>query len=200
MNVYQWFKGQGALNPGESPALQFVNRGEDSWRYLKHHPIAFLADGKRLTYNAEHHGDVETGYVLEYLWVKPSKADFLKMIYAARVQAKVGLDEFDLTESRLNALTDFASRIGTPTLRLSWSELKKLLESARYYESQNQDDLALKAYRQIIDETKGSRAADEASRAIERLSDPAQKKARAEKREADIGPGRKRKGQSGSVT
>ena len=69
----------------------FTNVGDAGWRYLSLHPITFLVDGKRLVYDPEHKGDVERGYVMEHMWVDPTKKQFLDTIYAKSVEIKVGL-------------------------------------------------------------------------------------------------------------
>ena len=107
--VYEVFEGEGRSKPDGPPRLSFMNIGYGGWRYLDFHPITFLVDGKRIEYETEHHGDIATGYVLEHMWVHPSKKQFLDILYAKSVEIKVGIDKFQLEESQLNGLKDFAS-------------------------------------------------------------------------------------------
>lgn len=196
LNVYQSFNGEGRTDPNGVPGLQFTNVGHDGWRYLSFHPITFLVDGKRMKYEPDHSGDIETGYVLEHMWVHPTKKQFLDTIYAKTVEIKVGIDESQLTDSHLNALKDFASLILAPDRGICSPELKQRLKSGRSYESQGRDSLALDMYGMVVEGAKGSPEADEAAKAIKRLTDPAllaarkkaheaEEKAKAAKKEAD---------------
>ena len=133
---------------------------------------------------------------MEHMWVDPTKKQFLDTIYAKSVEIKVGLDEFQLTDSQLNALKDFASLILAPDRGICSPELKQRLKSGRSYEAQGRDSLALDMYRMVVEGAKGSPEADEAAKAIKRLNDPAflasrkkaieaEEKAKAEKMGAD---------------
>jgi len=191
LDVYQDFDGEGRTEPDGVPRLQFTNFGDAGWRYLRLHPINFLVDGKRLSYQPEHHGVVKTGYVMEHMWVDPTKQEFLDIIYAKSVEIKVGLDEFQLGDSHLNALKDFASliknpdRIVHPPYAACPAQLKGELKAARSYEAQGRDSLALDHYTRVIEGAKGSAEADEAAKGIKRLTDPALLAARKKAKEAE---------------
>ncbi len=176
LKVVQFFHGEGRAKPGDPPFLRFLNTGTDGWRYLTHHPVTFLVDGARFKYRPEHDGTVGNGYVLEFLWIHPSKEQFLKMVYAKKLQVEVGLDQFDLRGTRLDALKDFASYWGTPNRRLSTPEMKKALEAARSYEAENMDDAARETYQSIVKLGESFEAA-EAAEGIKRLDNPDRKEA-----------------------
>jgi hypothetical protein len=132
LNVFQSFDGKGRSNPIGLPGLMFVNTGNDGWRYLKHHPIIFLADGDRQEYEPKHDGDVERGYVLEYMWVHPSKDQFQELITAKDLRVRIGLDQFKLNASHSNAMKDFAFRVANPSIRISLSELSSSFQVLLY--------------------------------------------------------------------
>jgi len=98
LKVHQFYKGDGRSKPRGDPAFRFLNTGRDGWRYLKYHPIVFIADGKRLRYDPEHDGDVGDGYVLEFMWVHPEKSELLSLIYSKNVGVMVGIDQFSLKQ------------------------------------------------------------------------------------------------------
>jgi hypothetical protein len=191
LNVYQSFNGEGRTDPNGVPSLMFLNVGHDGWRYLSFHPITFMVDGKRMEYEPDHSGDIETGYVLEHMWVHPTKKQFLDTIYAKTVEIKVGIDESQLGDSHLNALKDFASliknpdRIVHPPYAACPTRLKGELKAARSYEAQGRDSLALDRYTMVIEGAKGSEEADEAAKGIKRLTDPALLAARKKAKEAE---------------
>jgi hypothetical protein len=185
IQVYQSFEGEGRTKPLGSPRLMMVNHGEDGWRYLDYHPVVFLVDGERLKFDPKRDSTVRSGYVLEYLWPDLSKYQFLKVIYGSRVQVQVGLDEFELGESRLNALKDFASYIQSPSRRLSSLEMTRTLQEARNSESLGLDDDARKSYENIIHVAEGSYEAAEALKGIKRLDDPARREAYRKRMEAE---------------
>ena len=73
----------------------------------------------------------------------------------------MGLDEFQLGDSHLNALKDFASliknpdRIVHPPYAACPAQLKGELKAARSYEAQGRDSLALTTTRGLSKEPKG---------------------------------------------
>jgi len=103
----------------------------------------------------------------------------------------VGLDEFQLGDSHLNALKDFASliknpdRIVHPPYAACPAQLKGELKTARSYEAQGRDSLAVDHYTRVIEGAKGSAEADEAAKGIKRLTDPAHLAARKKAKEAE---------------
>jgi len=128
---------------------------------------------------------------MEHMWVDPTKQEFLDIIYAKSVEIKVGLDEFQLGDSHLNALKDFASliknpdRIVHPPYAACPAQLKGELKAARSYEAQGRDSLAVDHYTRVIEGAKGSAEADEAAKGIKRLTDPALLAARKKAKEAE---------------
>jgi hypothetical protein len=178
LRVFQDFTGEGRETQRDLPGFQFVNRGLDGWRYLRFHPITFLADGERIEYETEHDGQVKDGYVIEFLWVHPTKSQLLKIVHAKDVQVRVGLDEFAFTKAHMNALKEFLSYVVGPTLPLSSPAMKKMLHEARSLESQGLDGDARNSYERIIKLGEGSREAIEAAKGLKRLDTPAQKEAR----------------------
>lgn len=113
LKVYRTFSGTKRTKGAVS--FYFRNRGEDGWRYLKYHPIIFLVDGERWTFEPNHDGDVETGYVLEHLFVHLSEDQLLKIAHAKSAQVKVGCDIVYFKPEHVTALKDFASLIGDPS-------------------------------------------------------------------------------------
>ena len=177
LEVRQIYEGEGRVKPVGDPDFRFLNTGRDGWRYLKYHPIIFIADGKRLSYDPKHDGDVGNGYVLEFMRVSPEKSELLSLIYSKKVEVRVGLDQFSLKQSHLNALKDFCSYVALPSRKLGDPGAKKHLEDAISYESQGMDDLARSAYQRAIDQAGDSYEAKEAAKGIKRLDDPARKEA-----------------------
>jgi hypothetical protein len=185
LEVTQLFRGSDRTGRVGLPSFRFVNDGRDSWRYLTHHPIIFLVDEERMSFDPKYDGSVGDGYVLEFLWVRPSKDQIMKLLSAKRVQVRVGIDQFDLMDSHLDSLKEFCSYIAAPSLRLSTSEMKKRLSEARELENQGRDDDARVSYRQIVELAKGSYEENEAVRGIARLDDPARKEAYRKSMEAN---------------
>ncbi len=177
LKVDQYYKGEGRAKPVGDPAFRFLNTGRDGWRYLKYHPIIFIADGKRLKYDPKHDGDVGDGYVLEFMGVRPEKSELLSLIYSKNVGVMVGIDQFSLKQSHLNALKDYCSYLALPSRQIGDPGPKKHLEEAISYESQGMDDLARSAYQRVIDKASGSYEAGEAAKGIKRLDDPARREA-----------------------
>jgi hypothetical protein len=177
LDIHQFFDGEGRSKPSGNPQFRFVNTGRASWRYLTYHPIIFLVDGERFRFDPEHDGSVKTDYVLEFLYVRPTKNQLLKMIYARKVEVQVGADQFELTESHLNAMKDFTSYLGNPYRRLSTPAIKRALREARALETEVLDESARQAFQTIVDQYAGSYEATKAAEAIKRLNDPARKDA-----------------------
>jgi hypothetical protein len=172
MQLLQWFDGEGRDGKSSDTRVRFMNEGRDGWRYLEYHPIIFLVDGERMKFEPDHKGSIGDGYVLEHLWVQPSKDQFIKMVHAKKVQIRVGLDQFDLSDSHLRALKDYFSYFGTPSRRLSTVENKKRLREARSLESSGLDAEARAAFQRIVGLAGGSYEATEAKNGIKRLDDP----------------------------
>jgi hypothetical protein len=173
LKLFQFFDGEGRNKPSGVPRLEFVNTGNAGWRYLDNHTVTFLVDGGRLKFDPKHDGSVGRNSVLELLWIHPSKDQFLKLLYAKTVEVEVGLDQFELKDTHLNALKDFASYLGTPSRRVSSLEGKKRLRDASLLESKGTDLEARSAYLEIMKLDKGTYEADLAAKGITRLNDPA---------------------------
>lgn len=97
----------------ESLTFSFSSQTE-TWKYLKYHPVGILADGKRLSLGKpDHDGDVLRGGngVLEHISVKVNLKEFLQIVWAQRVEVKVGETELVLSPEQLEALRDLSSRL-----------------------------------------------------------------------------------------
>jgi hypothetical protein len=110
---------------------------------LNHHPVVFLADGERIAFDPAHKGSVGKGYVLEFLWVQPTKSQLLQLIHAKTVDVKVAIDEFRLMQSHINALKDFCAYLRDPSRCISSPEAKRWMEEARDHEANGRVQAAL---------------------------------------------------------
>jgi hypothetical protein len=174
LTLVQKFKGQTRSDRIGDPRLLLTSYSEGGWRYLEFHEVAFLADDSlRLKFKPEHKGEVLTHLVSETLWVEPSLEQFLKLAHATVLEVRVGLDAFPLTGARLNAIEEFSSYLGEPTVRISTPASKKRITEARSLELKGRDDEARAAYQQIIGLDSRRYEASEAKLAIKRLNDPA---------------------------
>ena len=173
IKLFHDYKGEGRSKPDGRPSLMFTNEGRDGWRYLKYHPITLIVDGERFAFDPKHDGDVEKGYVLEYLWVHPTKDQFLKIAKANSIEVKVGSDSFSLSADRLLAIRDFGAYVGSPSSRVSTPYVKRRLQEAHELESKGQEDQARRVFEELVIEGKGMLEGDDASKALKRLDDPA---------------------------
>lgn len=75
-----------------------------------------LDDATRYHFDPSHEGTVETGYVLENLWVELSPGQ-VKHLYAAdTIEGLVGVNKFRLNRAQIAALRDFIDHVNDPDL------------------------------------------------------------------------------------
>ncbi len=101
------------VNAPKTVSLHFTSSSEN-WKYLQYHRfLRVILDGSTRVDlgEAQDHTDVGTGYVFEQMTFDVPVAQFLSIIAAQNVEGELGLTEFRLKPSQLEALRDFGSRM-----------------------------------------------------------------------------------------
>lgn len=85
----------------------------DTWEFVEFHDVKFVIDGEPLELDESQHGGttLKSGGVVELITVSVELDVFLKIIQASTVEVSVGIIDFQLTPTQLEALRDLASRI-----------------------------------------------------------------------------------------
>jgi hypothetical protein len=112
MNLFRFDKGR-ERTKGQV-GLNILCDSSDGWRYLSHHPLNLLVDGKRWSLQPTLNGTVGRGYVLEHMWVRLSAAQLADLAAAKSVEGKLGIDEFALDRGQLAAIREFAALLDDP--------------------------------------------------------------------------------------
>lgn len=102
---------------GKGRVFVILTRPAKSWRYLECHTTRWLVDGERLSVEAEHHGKVMDGGVIENLAFDLSAKDLARIAAAESVEYRVCNDEYTLTEAQkagLGKVAESAERSGLP--------------------------------------------------------------------------------------
>ncbi len=104
--------------PGETPTPpSIVNIGfmsiNDTWEFLSCYSLAFLVnDTDTISTDSTHDGDVlDGGKVGEIVTADLALDDFLRLVNAQKLEAKLCNDEFVLTDAQMASLRDVASRM-----------------------------------------------------------------------------------------
>lgn len=114
MSFHQTYRGEGRSERVGPARLRFYSDSDDSWVYLEHRPVTLLVDGGRMRFDPDHDGTVGRGYVLEYMWVRPSDMQSQKLLGASEIEGQLGIDEFKLGTDQLAAIKEFALLVETP--------------------------------------------------------------------------------------
>lgn len=95
-----------------SGAMLVFRSDNSSWRYLSCHQTHVLADGAPVRLgDAEHFGDVRSGYVSEQVRVEVSLNSLRDMASAARLEARVCSDEVELNSIEITAIQDLVKAL-----------------------------------------------------------------------------------------
>ena len=103
-----------------------------TWEWLKFREFNLMVDDERFVLgNPRHDGEVETGYVTESMWVDMPISKFLKLANATRIQGKLGVHEFQLKRSQIDAIKDYAARLGVNSETADKVALEKAVQDNR---------------------------------------------------------------------
>lgn len=91
-------------------AVSFSSQSKD-WRFLEHHDLDLLVDGRPVHVALDHGGSVGDGYVLEHMSTQMPLAQFLQIAKAKTVEGRLFITEFKLRPDHIEALRDLASRM-----------------------------------------------------------------------------------------
>jgi hypothetical protein len=105
---------KGRLRTKGRVELKFLCDSSDGWRYLRHHPLDLLVDGKRWSFQPTHDGTVGQGYVLEHIWAHLTEAQLADLAAAKSVEGRLGINEFALSRDQLAAIREFAALLDDP--------------------------------------------------------------------------------------
>ena len=109
--------------PGTTPTLPaavtiWLHRYAENWAYLNCHGLTLLVDGSvRIPVDTQFKGEVVTspsilaGHVREDVIGSISTREFLRLVNADRVEAKLCGTEFQIRTEHLKALREMASRM-----------------------------------------------------------------------------------------
>jgi len=108
------FKGEILKKTPEKAPLFFISKNDD-WEYLECHHTYLLVDGEAVDLGeGTHHGDVGSGYVLEFIFHLEVPFNLLqKLALAKKVEVKICNTEFVLTREESSDLQEYV-RLLTP--------------------------------------------------------------------------------------
>lgn len=84
----------------------------DDWKFMNFHDVHILADDmpiKLIRYGRD--VDIEKGYLLETIWFQVSWEEFLKIAKAAKLEFKIGIEEFAARPEELKDIKSFKDLI-----------------------------------------------------------------------------------------
>jgi hypothetical protein len=82
---------------------------------LKYHPLSFLVDGERLSWEEDqvsHDGDVGDGYVLEQMHVNLQSSEFKRLAFAKTVEGRLGITEFTIPYDKRESFRVLSDYLG----------------------------------------------------------------------------------------
>jgi hypothetical protein len=115
LSIHQFFSGRERKPIGRAGKVSlYFDSKSKTWEFLKFHSLTLLVNGsKRLSPESDpHKGDVELGYVTEYLWYDISVPDLLVLANAESIEGEIGVRKFQLSKDQLEAIRDYAARLG----------------------------------------------------------------------------------------
>jgi hypothetical protein len=95
-----------------SIVLFSIHGKAEEWQFLDCHFVNMLVDGAPVRLSeAEHHGHVGSGYVLEFISFSTSPSQLVRMAMGKEVRGRLCNVDFTLSDEDRAALREFASRM-----------------------------------------------------------------------------------------
>jgi hypothetical protein len=96
-------------------SLTFISKSTD-WQFLRNHDLMMLLNGKeRLSFPSTQDGRVGKGYVIEFIDIQVTVAEFLRIVSAETIEVQIFNASFALSLAQREALRDLASRMNPDT-------------------------------------------------------------------------------------